>query len=201
VASFTETLKDRLTRYRQIKLSVIGRKVGKTKLHREKDLQVSRIAVVVWTISRVVAAVLVAGWAALHLRLLDRVIGLGLPEWLKPAGMVLLLVGGVVVLLCGGMLSTPGIIPTKFVVVGPFRYVRNPMSLGGVAMMLGLALFCRSISILLFSAILFLVLHAIVVLWEESFLEKRYGESYLQYKHSVNRWLPTFRPRLGSSHS
>jgi protein-S-isoprenylcysteine O-methyltransferase Ste14 len=84
------------------------------------------------------------------------------------------------------MLSTPGTISTKFVVVGPFRYVRNPMSLGGVAMMLGLALFCRSISILLFSAILFLVLHGIVVLWEESFLEKRYGESYLQYKHSVN---------------
>lgn len=52
--------------------------------------------------SRVVAAVVFAGWAASHLRLLDRVIGLGLPEWLKPAGMALLLVGGVVVLLCGG---------------------------------------------------------------------------------------------------
>ena len=91
----------------------------------------SRVPVVVWTILRVVAAVLFFGWAVLHLRPLDRVIGVGLPEWLKPAGMVLLLVGGIVVLLCGGMLSTPGIIPTKFVVVGPFRYVRNPMSLGG----------------------------------------------------------------------
>ena len=160
----------------------------------------SRIAVVVWTILRVVAAVLVAGWAALHLRMLDRVIGLGLPEWLKPAGMVLVVVGGVVVLLCGGMLNTPGMIPTKFIVFGPFRYVRNPMSLGGVTMMFGLALFCRSISILLFSAILFLALHGIVVFWEESFLEQRYGESYLQYKDSVNRWLPTFRPRPDISH-
>src|SRR5271165_4220501 len=159
----------------------------------------SRVPVVIWTILRVVVAVLFLGWAALYLRLLDRVIGLGLPEWLKPAGMALLLVGGVVVLLCGGMLNTPGIIPTKFVVVGPFRYVRNPMSLGGVTMTLGLALFCRSISILLFSAILFLALHGIVVLWEESFLEKRYGESYLQYKHSVNRWLPTFRHRPASN--
>jgi len=159
----------------------------------------SRVAVVIWTILRVAAAVLLMGWASLHLRRLDGVIGLGLPEWLKPAGMVLLLVGGVVVLLCGGVLSTPGIIPTKFVVFGPFRYVRNPMSLGGVTMMFGLALFCRSISILLFSAILFLALHGIVVLWEESFLEKRYGESYLQYKHSVNRWLPTFQHRPGSN--
>jgi protein-S-isoprenylcysteine O-methyltransferase Ste14 len=158
----------------------------------------SRVAVVIWTILRVVAAVLFLGWAALHLRPLDRVIGVGLPEWLKPAGMALLLVGGVVVLLCGEMLSTPGILPTKFVVLGPFRYVRNPMSLGGVTMMFGLALFFRSISISLFSAILFLALHGIVVFWEESFLEKRYGESYLQYKHSVNRWLPTFRHRPGS---
>jgi len=118
---------------------------------------------------------------------------LGTAGMAQTTGDVLLLVGGIVVLLCGGMLSTPGIIPTKFVVLGPFRYVRNPMSLGGVTKIFGLALFCRSISILLFSAILFLALHGIVVFWEESFLEKRYGESYLQYKHSVNRWLPAFK--------
>jgi hypothetical protein len=67
-----------------------------------------RVAVVIWTILRVVAAVLILGWAALHLRPLDRVIGVGFPEWLKPAGMVLHVVGGIVVPLCGGMLSTPG---------------------------------------------------------------------------------------------
>ena len=156
-----------------------------------------RTLIVLWTITRVVAAVLFLGWASLQLRRLDPVIGLVLPEWLKLAGMVLLLAGGTVVLLCGGMLSTPGIIPTKFVVRGPFRYMRNPMSLGLVTMMFGLALFCRSISILLFSVILSLVLHGVVVLWEESFLEKRYGESYVQYKHSVNRWLPTLGRRPG----
>jgi protein-S-isoprenylcysteine O-methyltransferase Ste14 len=152
-----------------------------------------RVVVVIWTILRVVAAVLFLGWATLHLRPLDRVIGVGLPEWLKPAGMALLLVGGVVVLLCGGMLSTPGLIPTKFVVLGPFRYVRNPMSLGGVTMMLGLALFCRSIRTRNRIAEKSKMVHGIVVFWEESFLEQRYGVSYLQYKHSVNRWLPTFR--------
>ncbi len=33
-----DNLKGRLARYRQIKLGVIGRKFGKTKLHRKKDL-------------------------------------------------------------------------------------------------------------------------------------------------------------------
>ena len=156
-----------------------------------------RTLVVLWTVTRVVATVLFLGWASLHLRRLDPVIGPVLPEWLKPVGMVLLLTGGTVVLLCGGMLSTPGITPTKFIVLGPFRYMRNPMSLGLVTTMFGLALFCRSISILLFSVTLFLVLHGIVVLWEESFLERRYGESYVQYKHSVNRWLPTLGRKPG----
>jgi protein-S-isoprenylcysteine O-methyltransferase Ste14 len=153
----------------------------------------SRIAVVIWTILRVIAAVLFAGWAALHLRVLDSVFGVRLPQWIKPVGIVLLLTGGVMVLLCGGMLSTPGIVPKEFVVRGLFRYVRNPMSLGAVTMMFGLALFCRSLSILLFSALLFLLLHIFVVFVEEPGLEKRFGESYLQYKLSVNRWLPTFR--------
>jgi protein-S-isoprenylcysteine O-methyltransferase Ste14 len=153
----------------------------------------SRALVVTWTITRVAAAVLLVGWASWHLRLLDGVIGAGLPEWLKPVGMVLLVVGGVVVLLCGAKLSTLGILPPEFVVLGPFRFVRNPMSLGAVTMMSGLALFRRSISILIFSGTLFLVIHGIVVFVEEPGLEKRFGKSYLQYKHSVNRWLPTFR--------
>ena len=159
----------------------------------------SRVLVIIWTIARVVASVLIAGWAILHLRRFDGVIGVELPEWLKPVGMVLLVVGGVDVLLCGGMLSTPGMIPTRFVVLGPFRYVRNPMSLGAVALLFGLALFCHSISILLFAVILFLVIHGIVVFVEEPYLEKRFGKSYLQYKHSVNRWRPTFKHPHGNN--
>jgi protein-S-isoprenylcysteine O-methyltransferase Ste14 len=41
--------------------------------------------------------------------------------------------------------------------------------------------------------ILFAFIHLIVVYVEEPGLEKRFGESYLQYKRSVNRWLPRFR--------
>jgi uncharacterized membrane protein YphA (DoxX/SURF4 family) len=105
----TETLKDRLARCRQIKLSVIGRKFGKTKLHREKDLQVSRIAVVVWTILRVVAAVLVAGWAALHLRLAGSCYR---PEWLKPA-----VAGTGVILLLGSLSMLLGVYPVVGIIL------------------------------------------------------------------------------------
>jgi protein-S-isoprenylcysteine O-methyltransferase Ste14 len=153
----------------------------------------SRTAVVIWTIVRVAATVFFVGWATLYLRVLDGVVGVRLPQWVKPFGMALLLIGGIIVLLCGEMLSTQGIVPTELVVRGLFRYVRNPMSLGALTLMLGLALFCRSISILLFCAPLFLVVHIFVVLVEEPGLEKRFGDGYREYKISVNRWLPTFR--------
>jgi protein-S-isoprenylcysteine O-methyltransferase Ste14 len=159
----------------------------------------SRPLVVIWTIIRVAAAVLIVGWGSLYLRHFDGLIGVTLFAWLKPAGAVLLGAGGAVVLICGVILSTPGVLPTEFVVFGPFRYLRNPMSLGALIMMLGLALFCRSISILFLSIVLFLVMHAVIVFLEEPALEKRFGESYLRYKRSVNRWVPTLKYRHGKA--
>ena len=81
---------------------------------------------------------------------------------------------------------------------GPFRYVRNPMSLGAVTLMMGLGLYEESISVLLLALLLFLFLHLVVIYVEEPGLERRFGESYRQYRQSVNRWLPGFvrdRPR------
>ena len=153
----------------------------------------SRTAAVVWTVARVAVAVSLIGWAALHLRFFDRFMGVEVPQWLQPVGLAMLIVGGIFVLLCGGMLHTPAFLPTEFVVGGPFRYLRNPMSLAAVTMMLGLGLFYRSLAILLCGCFLFVLLHALVVFVEEPLLAKRFGPSYLRYKQSVNRWLPTFR--------
>ncbi len=82
--------------------------------------------------------------------------------------------------------------PKEFVAFGPFRYLRNPMSLGGVILMTGLALYESSGCILLLGALLFLFLHLLVVYMEEPGLERRFGDSYRDYKRSVNRWLPKF---------
>jgi protein-S-isoprenylcysteine O-methyltransferase Ste14 len=82
--------------------------------------------------------------------------------------------------------------PREFVAFGPFRYVRNPMSLGAVILMVGLGFYGLSVCILLLAATLFLLLHLLVVYVEEPGLEKRFGKSYGDYKRSVNRWLPNF---------
>jgi protein-S-isoprenylcysteine O-methyltransferase Ste14 len=83
--------------------------------------------------------------------------------------------------------------PTRFVAVGPLRYVRNPMYLADVLILLGLALLLESAAILIYAAVFWLALHVLVVTLEEPRLRRRFGTSYELYCRRVPRWLP----RLG----
>ncbi|MBI2460804.1 MAG: isoprenylcysteine carboxyl methyltransferase [Candidatus Rokubacteria bacterium] len=80
--------------------------------------------------------------------------------------------------------------PRRFVVTGPYRYVRNPMVLGVLLGLLGEALLFASLPILLYTAALAAFAHAWIVLREEPELEARFGETYLVYRAMVPRWLP-----------
>jgi protein-S-isoprenylcysteine O-methyltransferase Ste14 len=62
--------------------------------------------------------------------------------------------------------------------------------IGGLALLVGFGLWERSISMLLLALVLWLAVHVFVVYLEEPGLESRFGASYLEYKKSVNRWLP-----------
>ena len=142
---------------------------------------------VAWTLVRVALAVLLVAWFAIKLRTFDRYIGFTPPGWVRIPGILLLVSGGLLALACGGVLSTRGILktpgdrifPTDFLGSGPFRYLRNPMSLGAVGIFVGLGLVEQSVSILLFSLLLFLAFHLLAVYVEEPGLEKRFGQCYL----------------------
>ncbi len=86
--------------------------------------------------------------------------------------------------------------PTRdLVAVGPYRYVRNPMISGVVAMLVGEALLWGSIALGLWACTFALINQIYFVLSEEPGLERRFGESYRVYKASVPRWLPRFKSR------
>ena len=148
----------------------------------------------------IVTAIWVAiGWLMGYLRPLDAALGVRLPAWVEIAGLVTIVAGGTLVLTCGAMLSTRGIgtlggdewrLPREFLATGPFRFVRNPMSLGGVVLMTGIALWHRSALGLGLAVGLFLVMHLAVLYWEEPGLEKRFGDSYRTYRRNVPRWVP-----------
>jgi protein-S-isoprenylcysteine O-methyltransferase Ste14 len=141
--------------------------------------------------------VLVWGWVALSLRRYDASFRFALPQGARVVGVVMMAVGGAIALTCGALFSlrgrgTPAPFdpPREFVADGPYRWVRNPMYIGGLTLLVGFGLWERSISMLLLALVLWLAVHAFVVYWEEPGLESRFGASYLEYKNSVNRWLP-----------
>lgn len=84
--------------------------------------------------------------------------------------------------------------PTVLVVRGLYRYVRNPMYVGVVWVLVGEALLFWSVALLVYAAVFFAMAHAFVTLYEEPALRRRFGASYEAYARDVRRWLPR-RPR------
>jgi protein-S-isoprenylcysteine O-methyltransferase Ste14 len=96
-------------------------------------------------------------------------------------------------------LGTPApIAPTKHLVVsGFYRYVRNPMYVGVVTVILGQALLFGDVRLLFYGAAVWLATHLFVVAYEEPSLRRKFGEDYATFCRHVPRWLPRLRPRKG----
>ena len=79
--------------------------------------------------------------------------------------------------------------PRKLVTEGLFRFIRNPIYLGFVLMLMGVAIFLGSLSPWLFVVAFFLISNAWYIPVEERNLETIFGEAYRNYKSKVRRWL------------
>ena len=84
--------------------------------------------------------------------------------------------------------------PKHLVVQGLYRYVRNPMYIGVLLVVLSEAWLFRSGALLVEAAVAFVVIHTFVLVYEEPHLRKQFGHSYATYCQSVSRWLPR-RPK------
>ncbi len=141
------------------------------------------------------------GWLAFMARDWGRDLWTGaVPTGARPVGVVLMILGAAIVLSClatfafvGRGTPAPFDPPRELVPVGPYRFVRNPMYVGALIVLLGFALYERSAAALGFVLFAWLLAHLLVVLIEEPGLERRFGESYLRYKASVRRWVPGWR--------
>jgi protein-S-isoprenylcysteine O-methyltransferase Ste14 len=78
--------------------------------------------------------------------------------------------------------------PRQLVVKGLYRFTRNPMYNGVVAVLLGQAWLFWSLALAEYALLVFLLFHLFVVLYEERALESRFGEAYRVYRKVVPRW-------------
>jgi protein-S-isoprenylcysteine O-methyltransferase Ste14 len=137
------------------------------------------------------------GWLAFSARTFDPNFAFTLPLRMVPAGLALMFAGGCLMLACvftfvnrGRGTPAPFDAPRQFVAIGPYRYVRNPMYLGGFVLLLGLGFYLRSVSILLLTVVLLPAFHLLVVFEEEPVLKRKFGADYENYLRAVSRWLP-----------
>jgi len=86
--------------------------------------------------------------------------------------------------------------PQRLVVVGFYRYVRNPMYVGFAAGWIGLWIVFghANLAAILIVAIVALCVHLYVMLYEEPTLRSKFGDDYLNYCRNVRRWLPRATP-------
>lgn len=78
---------------------------------------------------------------------------------------------------------------TEIIETGPYKLTRNPMYLQMVLVCIGFAVLLSNIWIFVITPISALVLHFLVILPEERYLERKFGDTYLDYKRRVRCWV------------
>jgi protein-S-isoprenylcysteine O-methyltransferase Ste14 len=125
-------------------------------------------------------------------------------SFLRLAGCVLIALGTIGLLDSFARFAVQGfgtpapIFPTRqLVVTGLYRYVRNPMYVAVVSMILGQALILGNVAVLEYGGLVWLFFHAFVLIYEEPTLTATFGFEYKLYCNDVSRWVPRFTPWSG----
>jgi protein-S-isoprenylcysteine O-methyltransferase Ste14 len=113
---------------------------------------------------------------------------------LLAAGLIALIQAFVRFVVEGFGTPAPIAAPERLVVGGLYRYVRNPMYVAVLAVIVGQALLLGRPVLLAYSALIWLVVAAFVRLYEEPTLARRFGEDYESYRRAVPAWWPRLRP-------
>jgi protein-S-isoprenylcysteine O-methyltransferase Ste14 len=151
-----------------------------------------------------VAPGIVAGlvpWGLLQWQVGPPLLGFEPLRWL---GGLLLLLGGVLLretfsrFALQGLGTPAPIAPTKtLVVTGSYRFVRNPMYVAVVSLILGQGLLFGNVAVLVYGLGVWLTVHLFVLAYEEPTLSRDYADQYDRYRANVRRWIPRLTPWRG----
>ncbi len=85
--------------------------------------------------------------------------------------------------------TEPGVPTSKVITTGVFSISRNPLYLGGVFVLTGIALVLNLPWVLVLLLPALLACHYILIAPEERYLAVKFGEEYYRYTASVHRWI------------
>ena len=111
------------------------------------------------------------------------------------AGIVLIIIGISFVILARrefaqyGQPTDPGHPTGKVVKTGVFALSRNPLYLGGSIFLLGIALLLSTLWAIVMLVLSIIICHYVLIIPEERYLARKFGDEYEEYIASVRRWL------------
>lgn len=79
--------------------------------------------------------------------------------------------------------------PKKLVIIGMYRFVRNPMYIGILFLLFGEAIFFKSFVLLGYTACVYCLFQIFIIGFEEPMLKTKFGKEYEDYCKIVPRWL------------
>lgn len=128
-------------------------------------------------------------------------LAVSIPAPVRWAGAVLLLAASALGLAAARVMSRlgegtplPAAMPARLVVAGPYRWVRNPMAVAGIAQGVAVGMLWGSWLVAGYALCGGLFWHLVVRPAEESDLLSRFGTPYREYREKVRCWLPRFHP-------
>jgi protein-S-isoprenylcysteine O-methyltransferase Ste14 len=78
----------------------------------------------------------------------------------------------------------------KLVMTGFYSFVRNPMYVGVMCVIFGVALYSSNYWVIIYQIPVFLFVNAFIARYEEPTLSKEFGSQYAEYCKHVRRWIP-----------
>lgn len=89
--------------------------------------------------------------------------------------------------------------PQHLVVTGLYRYVRNPMYVAVLSLIVGQGLLFGNVPVLEYGLVVWLGFHIFVLAYEEPTLRAKFGDEYKEFCANVRRWLPRLKPWRGTA--
>lgn len=122
---------------------------------------------------------------------------LGFPAAVRVVGAALLLLASAAGLwsafamsLHGDGTPLPSAAANRLVIAGPYRFVRNPMALAGIAQAMGVGMLASSWLVVVYALCGAVYWNELVRPFEEADLAERFGAEYAEYRSRVRCWVP-----------